>query len=88
MFGNVQTNVAPDDLQQAGMAPGQHVGVRVGMVDHSVPWVLTYGEVDEGRPLLHVDSAGLVALAVRGGSATEHFTLASGTAVAFRVEAG
>ena len=84
VFGNVQTNVAPDDLQQAGMSPGRTVNVRVGLNEHAVPWVLTYGEVDEGDPLLHVDSAGLVALAVRGGSASDHFTVGTGTAIVFR----
>ena len=33
-------------------------------------YVYAYGDVDEGEPLLHVDSSGLMALAVRAGSAT------------------
>ena len=57
------------------------VQVRVGMSTFNVPWATTYGEVGEGEPLLHVDSSGLVALAVRGGRATDHFVLADGVAV-------
>ncbi len=82
-FGNVQTNIAPEDMAGAGMEPGQTITVRVGLVEYAVPWVLSYADVDEGRALLHVDSSGLLALAVRRGRATDHFTLPTGTAVVF-----
>lgn len=82
-FGNVQTNVSPEDLAAAGMAPGRDVRVRVGASVHEVPWVLTYGQVAEGNLLVHVDSSGLVALAARGGRAADQMTLATGMAVVF-----
>lgn len=80
-YGNVQTNISPEDLEEAGMAPGGRLAVRVGLMRYGAPWVDAYAEVEEGRPLLHVDSAGLMALAVRGGRADEHFTLGVGTSV-------
>ena len=80
-FGNVQTNIAPEDLAQAGMQPGRAVTVQLGLVKHTVPWVVSYAEVAEGQPLMHIDSSGLIALAVRRGSAADHFTLAAGTAL-------
>ncbi len=86
-FGNVQTNVSPEDLGAAGMAPGRELRVRVGASAHEVPWVLTYGQVEEGGLLVHVDSSGLIALAVRGGRATEALTLAAGMAVTFEIVA-
>ncbi|MXZ68539.1 MAG: SAM-dependent chlorinase/fluorinase, partial [Acidimicrobiia bacterium] len=49
--------------------------------NYRVPWVGTFADVREGRPLLHIDSAGLMALAVRGGRAEEHFTLAVDSSV-------
>ena len=81
IFGNVQTNISPDDLNSAGMHPGRDVVVQVGTSTHVVPWVLTYGAVAEGEPLLHVDSSGLMAVAVRGGSAATRFVLAAGMPV-------
>ncbi len=78
-FGNVELNVGPDDLQVAGI--DSPVTVRVGAREHVVPFVTAYGDVEEGRPLLHVDSAGMLALAVRGGRADEAFGLAAGSAV-------
>ncbi len=80
-FGNVQSNVGPEDLQVAGIGREVTVTIRVGSTEYEVPWVDAYGDVDEGEPLLHVDSSGLMALAVRGGSAAAYFNLAAGTAL-------
>jgi S-adenosylmethionine hydrolase len=80
-FGNVQTNISQEDLQQLGLGPADVVTVKVGSRIHSIKWVLSYSDVDEGDPLVHVDSAGLIALAVRGGSASGSLALAEGTAV-------
>jgi S-adenosyl-L-methionine hydrolase (adenosine-forming) len=81
-FGNVQTNIGPDDLTQVGIRPGTTVTVKIGPRLHQVPWVVSYGEVEENQRLLHVDSSGLMALAVRGGRADEDFGIAAGTPVA------
>jgi len=82
-FGNVQTNVGPDDVSAIGLAPGDTVTVKVGSTLHSVPWVKSYGDVAEGESLILVDSVGLLALAVRGGRADEEFHLAEGVSVSF-----
>lgn len=81
-FGNVQTNISPEDLAAVGLGPGITVTVKIGPRLHQVPWVSAYGEVGEGEPLLHVDSSGLMAVAVRGGRADEELAVAEGTAVA------
>jgi S-adenosylmethionine hydrolase len=80
-FGNVQTNVAPEDLALLGMGPGDTVTVKVGSTLHSVPWVTSYGDVGEGEVLLHVDSVGLLAIAIRGGRADEEMNLSEGVSV-------
>lgn len=80
-FGNVQTNIAPEDMEGIGVTPGETVTIKVGATMHSVPWVNAYGDVDEGETLVHVDSVGLLALAVRGGRADEELNLAEGLAV-------
>jgi hypothetical protein len=80
-FGNVQTNIGPEDLGPLGLGPGQTVTVKVGSTLHSVPWVSSYGDVGEGEMLIHVDSVGLLALAVRGGRADDDLNLAEGVAV-------
>ena len=80
-FGNAQVNVAPDDLRQIGLAPGGRVMVRVGDAVHEMTWETAYGEGAEG--VVHVDSYGMVAVALPGGRADEAFGLTEGTAVAF-----
>jgi S-adenosylmethionine hydrolase len=80
-FGNVETNISPDDLAAVGLAPGATVTMKVGASLHSVLWVANYSEVEPGETLIHVDSAGLIAIAVRDGAADEELNLATGMAV-------
>jgi S-adenosylmethionine hydrolase len=82
-FGNAQTNVGPDDLAQVGIAPGVDVSVRIGATSHQIPWVTAYSDASEGSALLHVDSAGLIAIAINGGSASDDLRIASGVNVRF-----
>lgn len=80
-FGNVQTNIAPEDLAGIGVEQGQTVTVKVGSTLHAVPWVTSYGEVAAGDVLIHVDSVGLMSLAVRDGRADETLHLGEGVSV-------
>jgi S-adenosylmethionine hydrolase len=80
-FGNVETNIGPDDLAAIGLSPGATVTMKVGASLHSVPWVASYSEVESGETLIHVDSAGLIAIAVRDGAADDELSLAAGMAV-------
>lgn len=82
-FGNTQTNVSPEDMELAGISAEATVTVRIGSTEYEIPWVAAYGEVDEGDVLLHVDGSGLLALAVRSGSAAEVLRLAEGQPVTF-----
>jgi S-adenosylmethionine hydrolase len=80
-FGNVQTNIGPDDLAGIGLAPGSTLTLRIGASLLSIPWVAAYSDVEPGQPLLHVDSAGLIAIAVRDGAADQELNLSAGVAV-------
>ena len=57
------------------------VTLKVGATLHNVPWVVAYADVGPGEPLIHVDSAGMIAIAVREGRADEALHLADGVAV-------
>ena len=82
-YGNVETNVSPEDLAQVGLARGDVVTVSVGSSIHNITWVTSYADVEIGELLLHVDSAGLMAfaVAVRQGRADEDLNLGEGVAV-------
>ena len=75
-FGNVQTNIAPHDLEAAGLDDCPELSVRIGASAHLIRLAKTYAEVERGELLVHVDSAGLMALAVREGRASDRLSLA------------
>ena len=52
--------------------------------DRAIPWCTAYGEVAPGDGLIHIDSYGQMAIAVRGGRADEKYPLSVRTAVGFR----
>ena len=82
-FGNAETNVAPENLHELGLAEGDELEVRVGTAAHTVTWVDTYADGPTGAPVAIVDSAGLISLAVFGGRANEQLQLFDRTAVRF-----
>jgi S-adenosylmethionine hydrolase len=81
-YGNAQTNVSPADLELAGMRQGAGVVLRVGRVEHEVPWTAGYGEGT--NPIVHCDSHGLMAIALPQGRADVHLGLSEGLSVGFR----
>lgn len=83
-FGNTQTNVSPDEMALAGISDATTVTVRIGSTEYEIPWVGVYGEVGEGEPLIYVDGSGLIALAVRGGSAAEMLALSEGQPITLK----
>lgn len=83
-FGNAQTNIAPGDLASIGVSPGDEVMMRIGAIEHRLPWVGAYGDVGDGEGLLHVDSYGQIAVAVRGGRADVDYPLEDHIAVTLR----
>jgi S-adenosylmethionine hydrolase len=77
-FGNIQINVGPEDLEALGLTKGDDVLVSASMTEYRITWGDSYGSVEEGEPVIHVDSHGQIALAVRGGRADEHFPISVG----------
>lgn len=75
-FGNVQTNISPADLDGAGLGESTELAVRIGASVHRIRRAATYAQVRKGELLIHVDSAGLVAIAMREGRACDQLNLA------------
>lgn len=80
-YGNIQFNVAPDDLTALALAEGDDVLVSFNMEEFRIVWGSTYGDVEEGEAIVHVDSHGQMAVAVRGGRADEDFSFEVGDTV-------
>ena len=80
-FGNVQTNISPTDLQRAGLEGCEELAIRIGASRHRISRAATYAEVRKGEMLIHVDSAGLLAIARREGRACDRLNLTEGMSV-------
>jgi len=77
-FGNIQMNVSAEDLNGLGLNVGDDVLVSASMAEFRITWGVSYGSVEEGEAVIHVDSHGQIALAVRGGRADEDFPIVVG----------
>lgn len=83
-FGNAQLNVTPEDLRLVGIEPGADIVLKVASAEFAIDWVNAYGDAEPGGGLLHVDSYGQMAVAVRNGSAAESYPVGAGTAITIR----
>lgn len=80
-FGNIQFNIAAEDLANLELEPGDDVVLSVDMTEYRIAWSDTYGSVEEGEAVIHVDSHGQIALAVRAGRADDDFPIGVGDSV-------
>jgi S-adenosylmethionine hydrolase len=83
-FGNAQTNIARGDLESLGLERGDDVSMIISGFERPMVWVEAYGDVARSSGLIHVDSYGQIAIAVRDGRADDAYPLAVRTAVTFR----
>lgn len=83
-YGNCQTNITPEDMSAVGLETGNTVEVAVGVTSYNLAWMASYGDAEPGEALLHIDSYGQIALAVREGRADDDLALAAGTSVVIR----
>lgn len=74
-FGNVQLAAPDSSLGEAGFGDGDEVTVRLGDARRRAVVGRTFLDVDDGDLVVLGDSAGLVALAVNGGSAAARLGL-------------
>ena len=80
-FGNVQLSVTAADATEIGLKPGGTVLVRLGHRQLTLPYRDTFGAVSAGELVVYADSAGLVSVAVNGGSAAERLGLPPGAQI-------
>lgn len=74
-YGNLVTNIAEADFRALGYRLGDSVRIVAGDTVLSVPFAATFADVAPGKPLLFVDSRGLVSLAVNQGNFSEVYSV-------------
>jgi len=63
-YGNLITDIREADFAQLGWKHGDQIPVQLDGRRREFPYVHTFGDVPEGRPLLYIDSRGRAALAL------------------------
>jgi S-adenosylmethionine hydrolase len=76
-FGNIQLAATEADLEASGLSNEAVTVDAVGRA-HAVVRGATFGAARRGRPVLLVDSAGHIAIAVRDGNAASSFGVRPG----------
>ena len=78
-YGNLLTDVDATLFQKLGWRRGDTVPVEIGGTKLDVPFVRTFGDVPEGKPLLYVDSRSSIGVALNLGNfaETEHVAVPS-----------
>ena len=80
-FGNCQLNVAPEQLLELGVQPGDAIEVRMGETGRRARWVHTFADANPSELVLIVDSYGSCALAFDRQSAAAQLKLRAGSNV-------
>ncbi len=80
-FGNIALAADPALLAAAGLAPGRIVRIMLASSVTQALFGVTFGSVRPGELVVYVDSSGLAALAVNGGSAAERLGAKAGDLV-------
>ncbi|MER6832217.1 SAM-dependent chlorinase/fluorinase [Streptosporangium sp. NPDC000563] len=79
--GNAQLSIGSGDLATLGVALGETLVVWLGRRRLSVPFKESFASVPPGEIVAFIDSAGLVALAVNSGDASQRLGLPPGAHV-------
>lgn len=80
-FGNVQLAGTAADLAASGLVPGDEAELTIAGRREAATVARTFGEVPAGDLLVLVDSAGHIAAAVNGDSASQRLGVAAGALV-------
>jgi len=84
-FGNIVTNIPKSLVDDLGLSPEDGVTVTVEITQsgkpvfrQQIPYVPSFGYVDEGSPLLYPDSLQTIGLAINSGNFARHYEVRAG----------
>ena len=91
-FGNVVTNIPKSLVDSVGLSPADNSKVLVEIFragepvfQKEIPYVRSFGYVDEGQPLLYSDSLQAIGLAVNSGDFASQFGIKAGADWTIRI---
>jgi len=74
-YGNLVTNISAEDFRKLGYAFGDAIPLRIGGRSLELPFVRTFSDVSNGKPLAYIDSRGRLSLAVNQGNFSEVYAV-------------
>jgi len=82
-YGNIWTNIDRATFESLGLQPGDRVAIRITseageVLQRTLPYFPTFGDVAVGKALLYLNSLNRVALAINQGNFAATFHIASG----------
>ena len=82
-FGNVWTNIDHETFRSLGVKPGKLIDLKLThggetVLQTSLPYVRSFGDVAKGESLLYLNSLNNVSLAINRGSFAETYAIQSG----------
>ncbi len=83
-YGNVWTEIRPEDLARIGCSQGDRLRVTGKGLDLELPWVLTFGDVADGEPLAYLNSDNTLAFALNQGDFSSRYRLEEGAELTIR----
>jgi S-adenosylmethionine hydrolase len=86
-FGNVQLSIPSAAASELGIVIGSCMSIRCNRREITAPYLVTFGAAAPGELIAFTDSAGLISLAVRSGSAAEKLSLPPGARVRIAADA-
>ena len=84
-FGNVQLNLTREQLEEAGVEPGDEIEIELAHERYFALVALTFSEARPGDIVLYEDAYGNASIAINQGSAAEMFGVRSGQELRLRV---
>ena len=87
-FGNIQLSIPSAAASELGIVIGSCMTIRCNRREITAPYLVTFGAAAPGDLVAFTDSAGLISLAVRSGSAAEKLSLRPGARVRIAADPG
>jgi S-adenosylmethionine hydrolase len=84
-YGNVWTDISRETLRQARIEEHAQLDVEIGGERLSLPLVVAFGDVPEGKPLAYFNSEDRLAFAINLGSLRDSLRVAVGSPVLVRL---
>ncbi len=84
-YGNVQLNLARDDVERAGIVPGRRVDLDLGVERYYATAARAFADARAGDIILYEDAYENIAVAITDGNAAEMFSIRPGRQLTIRL---